>query len=123
MSPAMFTNVGGYKFCIGVDASGGWIKGGNNIYTKVYIMKGEYDDQLKWPVTISFTIELVNHFPNAYNKTLVIHCTWRKNERGEPTSNSLLIKRSELHYNAATQTHYLKDDTLNFRVTDITVLY
>ena len=40
-------------------------------------MKGEYDDQLQWPVTAKFTLELINHFENGENKT----CTMCANNK------------------------------------------
>ena len=59
-SPAMYTHVGGYKFCIGVDANGGLIGRGKSIYVDLWAMPGEFDEQLKWPAKAKFTIELVN---------------------------------------------------------------
>ena len=60
-SPAMYTHVCGYKFCIGVDANGcRGVGHGNSIWMDLWSMPGEYDDQLKWPANAKFTIELIN---------------------------------------------------------------
>ena len=72
-SPAMYTHVSGYKFCIGVDANGKWGGHGKSIYVDIWGMPGEFDDQLKWPAKANFTIELINQLgeENATCTTLV----------------------------------------------------
>ena len=59
-SLAMYTHVCGYKFCIGVDANGSGTTRGIGLCVDLWGMPGKYDNQLKWPVTVEFTIELVN---------------------------------------------------------------
>ena len=59
-SPAMYTHVCGYKFCIRVDASGSGPGHGNYLNVKVWLMPGKYDSQLKWPANANITIELGN---------------------------------------------------------------
>ena len=58
-SPAMYTHVGGYKFCVGVDANGYHGGYGKSIYVDLWATSGEFDDQLKWPAKAEFTVELV----------------------------------------------------------------
>ena len=72
-SPAMYTHVSGYKFCIGVNANGCWGGHGKSIGMNMLGMPGEFDDQLKWPTTAKFTIELINQLggKNATCTTLV----------------------------------------------------
>ena len=50
----------GYKFCIGVDANGSGTARGNGLSVSLWAMSGEYDNQLKWPMLIKLTTELVN---------------------------------------------------------------
>ena len=69
------TLTGGYKFCIGIDVNGVGDRESANV--DLWVMKGEYDDQLQWPVTAKFTLELINHFENGENKTCTITPTWR----------------------------------------------
>ena len=128
-SPPMYTHPGGYKFCIGIDANGahGCHSHGNSVNVEVWVMKGEYDDQLQWPVTAKFTLELINHFENGENKTCTITPTW-----GRPTEESMweddrtfltvpgreyhFISHSELPHNPVKRTHFLKNDALNFHL-------
>ena len=72
-SPAMYTHVSGYQFCIGVDANGRGLGHGKSIYVAVWGMPGEFDDQLKWPAKAKFAIELINQQggENATSTTLV----------------------------------------------------
>ena len=59
-SPAMYSHVCGYKFCIRVEANGYFHGRGKSMYVAVNAMPGQFDDQLKWPVRAMFTIELIN---------------------------------------------------------------
>ena len=54
----MYTHVGGYKFCVGVDMYLG--RHGKSIYVDLWVMPGEFDDQVKWPANNKFTIERIN---------------------------------------------------------------
>ena len=59
-SPAMYTHMCGYKFCVGVDANGRGARRGKSISVDLWAMPGEFDYQLKWPAKVEFTIELIN---------------------------------------------------------------
>ena len=63
-SPAMYTHVYGYKFCIEVDTKGYGVGYGvgrrNKLGVSLFTMSGEYDDDLQWPASAKFTIELIN---------------------------------------------------------------
>ena len=128
-SPPMYTHPGGYKFCIGIDANGvGGFNRGRSVNVEVWVMKGEYDDQLQWPATAKFTLELINHFENGENKTCTITPTWERPKEEYwrirsggvfltvPDRKYHFISRSELPHNPVTHTHFLKNDTLNFHL-------
>ena len=57
-SPATYTHLHGYKFCIGVDANGEGLARGCGINVRLYVVAGEYDKGLKWPVEATFTVGL-----------------------------------------------------------------
>ena len=59
-SPGMYTHRHGYKFCVGVDANGEGLTRGCGISVCLYIMAGEYDEHLKWPVEATFTVGLIS---------------------------------------------------------------
>jgi TNF receptor-associated factor 4 len=54
-SPPFYTHPEGYKMCLLVCAGG-------NMYVSVFLMlmKGEYDDQLKWPLRSTFILQLLS---------------------------------------------------------------
>ena len=59
-SPPFYSHIGGYKMCLGVDANG-WGPGkATHVSVFVHLMRGEYDDQLKWPFRGGITIQLLN---------------------------------------------------------------
>ena len=135
-TPPMYTHLCGYKFCIGVDANGCVQTRGESVNVELWVMKGEYDDRLKWPVAARFTLELRNHFEGGENKRVVQTITWRQPDKkfdrivgfradGGGSGGGKryhFIKHSELPYNPATRTHFLKDDALHFEITDITLI-
>ena len=59
-SPPMYSHMGGYKFCIGVDANGRDEGQGNSIYVYACALPGEYDHCLRWPVKWKITVILKN---------------------------------------------------------------
>ena len=59
-SPATYTHLHGYKFCIGVDANGVGFGRARGISVRLYVMAGEYDEGLKWPVQATFTVGLIS---------------------------------------------------------------
>ena len=82
-SPAMYTHVCGYKFCIGVRANCCWTTfksgHGRSVEVSVYVMPGEFDDWLPWPARAKFTVELVNRKRGENAK-----CTSRPQEWFQP---------------------------------------
>jgi hypothetical protein len=59
-SPHFYTHPRGYKMCLSVDANGIGSGEGTYLAVFVYVMRGEFDDQLKWPFRGGITIKLVN---------------------------------------------------------------
>ena len=59
-SQHFYTHPRGYKMCLSVDAYGIYISEGTHLAVFVYVMRGEFDDQLKWPFRGGVTIKLVN---------------------------------------------------------------
>ena len=59
-SPPFSTGRCGYKLCLAVDANG-WGDGeGTHVGVSIYMMKGEYDDQLSWPFKGEIRVQLIN---------------------------------------------------------------
>ena len=59
-SPPFYALPGGYKMCLNI-ASGGCGAGkGTHISAYLYLMAGENDKNLEWPMRGTFSIELLN---------------------------------------------------------------
>ncbi len=71
-SPAMYTHMCGYKFCIGLDANGCDFFGNSRVAISVWSIPGEFDEHLKWPAKLKLIIELINQQggKNAINPLL-----------------------------------------------------
>ena len=60
VSTPFYTSERGYKLHLSVYANG-WGSGkGTHLSVCVYLMKGEYDEELKWPFNANITIQLLN---------------------------------------------------------------
>ena len=59
-SPHFYTHPSGYKMCLEVYAAGESAGKGTHLSVYVRLMKGEFDDQLKWPFRGDITIKLLN---------------------------------------------------------------
>ena len=74
----MYTHVGGYKFCVGVDANGyGGIGRGSSIFVDLWALPGEFDDQLKWPARAKFMIKLINQM-GGENASHTMELEWSR---------------------------------------------
>ena len=118
-SPPMSTHHHGYELHIQV-----WY---NYYYTHVgvgvYSMVGKYDDQLKWPVSCTITVQLLNQHQDKDHVTASGRLIWyRPSGRTYRGSiKSTLHPISDLGWNAQNQTQYLKDDCLKIKVTKIVI--
>ena len=122
-SPPFYTRQHGYKLSICIYSNG---QGdGNNTHISVYVclMAGEYDDQLQWPFVGDVVIELLNWKENKkHHQTPVsIKATSGlvrvlEGEYGSSWGYPQFMSNSSLLYNSTTNTEYLQDDCLRFRV-------
>ncbi|XP_065902971.1 uncharacterized protein [Dysidea avara] len=64
-SAPFYTHSKGYKLSLNVQAAG--FGGGNKTHLSVwlYLMRGPYDDQLKWPLKGHFEVKLLNQIRNS----------------------------------------------------------
>ena len=122
-SPSFYTHQNGYKFCIRV-FSNGRVEGENtHVSFYVILMEGKYDDQLQWPFIGNIVIELLNWRENRKHHKVNIAMKEKnglvrviQGEYGLPWGCHQFISHSSLSYNSTTNTEYLQDDCLRFRV-------
>ena len=117
-SPAMYTHMCGYKFCIGVDANGcGGVGHRKSIWMDLFSMTGEYDDQLKWPAKATFTVELINQ-KGGENTSHSMTFEWKKTTT--KYTHVHFIHPSFLEHSKLNS--FLKNDTLYFYVSEVKLL-
>ena len=124
-SPPLYTHPRGYKMCLNVDANGIGPGENSHVSVSVHMMRGEYDDSLKWPFLGDITIQLLNQIEDDdRHHVLSVHVTDDTN-----VSKRVLVgERSALgrgyhefiSHNSLTP-RYLKDDCLMFCVKEVKV--
>ena len=126
-SPPFYTHQRGYKMFLNVYANG--ISSGKDTHISVFvqIMAGDNDDQLQWPFVGDINIVLLNwrEGKRHFKRTLLINASngfVRVIERrfGSCLGHRQFITHSSLPYNRFTNTEYLQDDCLRFRVNMVT---
>ena len=119
-SPPFYTHRGGYRMGLCVYANGIWK--GTHVSVYVCLMRGEFDDLLKWPFRGEVTIQLkkknppqyqtIRSFDNALNLCV---CKPTK-ERNKGWGYHEYISHADLYAGG-----YLMDDKLVFCVSDIVI--
>ena len=123
-SPPFYTHPHGYMMCLCV-----WPKGcgdgrGTHLGVTVHLMRGDFDDQLKWPFTGAITYQLVDQEGDEDHKIVVVSfndlipdsVTKRvtKEERNRTgQGNPKIVPLSDLH------PKYLKNDCIKIRIVKV----
>ena len=136
-SPWMYTQPFGYKVFIDVDvgrvpvlqrAAISYKRStiiGDQIYpgqisVHLWLLKGLYDNGLRWPVELTITLQLLNQHRDRDHLTVTKRITLKKpseDRHYQGCIHNKLIAYIDLGWNSGSQTQYLKDDCLKFRVT------
>ena len=116
-SNPFYTSPGGYKMCMSVDANGRGAGKGTHVSVFTELLKGRYDDQLHWPFLGTVTHELLNQLADEKHHSQVAFRYATNNMCvGSSRGFSKFLPHSSLSHDPATNTQYLLDDTLYFRV-------
>ena len=124
-SPAMYTHLCGYRFCVGIDANGWGDARGKAMLVWLYIMQGEHDQQLKWPANASFTVELLHQHGGENKRSTLTKIQWKKPTR----TYDYKYNFSRIQYGIGTWafleyskiTEFLAHDTFYFHLSNIIV--
>ena len=121
-SNPFYTSSGGYNMHIGVDANGFGNGKGTHITVSAVLLKGRYDDQLHLPFQGTVRYELLNQLAddNHYSR-VAVHYAGNNTYVGVSKGHNKFFPHSSLLCDPATNTQYLLDDTLYFRVSVMTV--
>ena len=125
-SPGFYSHTIGYKMCLRVDANGCGVGKGTHVSVFLYLMKGENDDALTWPIKYKCTITLLNQLKDEGHYTLAINSPKDNHEAtirvlsGEIGTTgwgrTQFIAHTKLDLQEKEQCQYLKDDNIYFRV-------
>ena len=123
-----YTRDKGYKMLLSIYPNGLLASDRNNVTVCIYLMKGEHDDHLSWPVRGTLTIQLLNQLsdsnhsepaPFLFNSS---GSHYHRVMKGTRSTLGLwyghLIPHKRLSYDADKKCQYLKDDCVFFRVCD-----
>ena len=122
-SPPFYTHLGGYRMGLNVCANGVGDGKGTHVTVGVHLMRGEFDDLLKWPFRGDVTIQLKKNDLPHYQLILPLkdntpnRCVCKPTkERNDSCGYPQYISHADLYAGG-----YLKDDKLVFCVSDIVV--
>ena len=115
-----------------VNANGYGAGADTHVSVYVYLMRGEHDDQLKWPFQSVITVQLLNqksdrkHYEMTirYNDAAIAGGCSARVTSGERAKNGRGIHRAISHTEVESTTRttqYLHNDCLKWRVTNIVV--
>ena len=112
-----YTHPGGYKLCIRIDANGDGDGKGTHVSIFTKMLEGRYDKQLDWPFHGTVTVELLNQLgDDSHQRRVIKHGSNYDMIIGSIYGYIKFLPHSSLGHNPATNTQYLLDDTLYFRV-------
>ena len=126
-SPPFYTHPHHYKMCLTVYASGIGMGKGTHVSVFVHLMRGEFDDDLKWPFRRDIAVQLLNQLGEGEDHVRVISFAERKpddsagrviaGDRGESGWGiPKFVSHSILREPPKTTPRYLMNDCLCFRV-------
>ena len=123
-SDPVYSHFGGYKMCLNVDANG-YIVEGTHVSVFIGLLRGDNDDNLKWPFKGTIKVSLLNQLEDGQHHTEQLWSPESTCSRvtGTPSYRGNINFQSHdgLDYNDKDNTQYLKDDTLFFRVDVINI--
>ena len=131
-SRTFYTQPHGYRMCICLYSHGTEVGKGTHVSIFTYMMRGPFDDHLKWLFRGIVTIQLVNqagdhdHFEKTIRYTdttpdVYISRVTGSDMAGRERGYTQYLSHADLGYNAARKTQYLKDDHLIVRVVKVIV--
>ena len=129
--PSFDTHSHGYQMCIRVDTNGSGPGKGTHVSIYTCLMRGPYDEHLKWPFRGEITIQIVNQ-AGDHSHVEETNCYNDKtpdSSAGRVTDNKgscgwgfhQILAHTDLEYNAAKKTQYLKDSIIIVRVVRVKI--
>ena len=117
--PSFYTHKGGYKLAIKIYPNGSGTGTGSHVSIEAVLLSTNEDNTLIWPFDGELGIELVNWREDRNHKS----CTFRFDKNASPQevvhdeTHDNFISHSQLAYTSSTNSEYLYNDCLLFKVT------
>ena len=129
-SDPVYSHFGGYKMCLCVYANGVEEGKGTHVSVNICMMRGDNDDNLKWPFEGTVEVSLLNQLDYEEHLTDNIWESYydipesssgrvTEGERSVGWGDSQFVSHEDLDYDDDANTPFLKDDMLFFRVDSI----
>ena len=116
-SSFFYTSSCGYKMRVSIYPDGNRIGKGTHVSVYTELLEGRYDNQLHWPFLGNVTYELLNQLGDDNHHRMVSTFIASHDVRnGSIYGYPKFLCHSSLGHDPATNTQYLLDDTLYFRV-------
>ena len=126
-SPPFYTHPRGYKMCLKVYANGWNVGKGTHVSVFARLMRGEFDDRLKWPFQGIVVLQLCNQLEDKYHCGVTIDFSKTAGPKsisrvtsGEQAESGFgiqtFVANSDLPFNLANNCQFLKDDCLHFQI-------
>ena len=118
--------------CLNVYANGFGDGKGRHVSVFTCLMKGENDDNLKWPFRGTIAVTLLNQLQPNNHHLRNIHFVEEiagdyasrvMKREGATWGTHKLISHNDLKYNEVNNSCYLKGDALYFRIDSVCLLY
>ena len=130
--PGFYTHPHGYQMCVEVCPNGNGDGKGSHVSIFTCLMKGPFDEYLKWPFRGEVTIQIVNQAGGHDHKEMIIPYTDEtpKIKAGRVSSKdqskawgySKFLDHTTLQNNTTENIQYLKDDHFIVRVVKMKVM-
>ena len=125
-SPPFYTHSQGYKMCLCVMPKGWGIGQGTHLSVLIYMMRGEFDEQLKWPFRGDITYQLIDLEESKDHVAEVIHFndytpsqSAKRVTEGEENSNGW--GHSQVFPLSRLAGKYLMNDCIKIHITKLVV--
>ena len=130
ISPAIYTHQRGYRMCIQVNRNGYGDGQGTHVSIYTCLMRGPFDGGLKWPFRGDITIQIVDQAGEKHHEMVVPYnnntpdsCANRvtDSERSRGWGFDTFLPHTSLGYNTATNTQYLRANSLQIRISKVEI--
>ena len=121
-----YSHIQGYKLALGVVVNGWGVGKGSHVSVFLFLLRGEYDNNLSWPFQADIKLQLVNQMQDSLHKEVTISTLNESDAAGRVRNkNAACLKEFPMFisHDALFDEHeniqYLKHDSLEFRVVNI----